>query len=81
MNLLHSANVIISATYRPLELYTAIAVIYLIIIMPVVGFSYYIEKKIRYKGKNIMKEVLKISGLKKILWKCESTYRYKFRIK
>ncbi len=51
--LLHSANVVISTTYRPLELYTAIAVIYLIIIMPVVAFSYYIEKKLGIKMKTL----------------------------
>ena len=44
--LLHTANIIISATYRPLELYTAIAVLYLIIIFPIVLLSFYIEKKL-----------------------------------
>ena len=32
--LLHSANNIISQTYRPLEIYTSIAVIYLLVIIP-----------------------------------------------
>tara|TARA_Y100000310_G_scaffold28357_1_gene26977 strand:+ start:2003 stop:2674 length:672 start_codon:yes stop_codon:yes gene_type:complete len=51
--LLHSANVVISTTYRPLELYTAIAFIYLIIIIPLVGISYYIEKKMGIKVKTL----------------------------
>lgn len=51
--LLHSTNVIISATYRPLELYTTIAFIYLIIIMPLVGLSYYLEKKMGIKVRTV----------------------------
>ena len=51
--LLHSANIIISATYRPLEIYTAIAVIYLIIIVPLVLLSNYVEKKLKIRVKNI----------------------------
>lgn len=43
--LLHSATTVISVTYRPLEIYTAVALIYLVIILPVVVFIRYIEKK------------------------------------
>lgn len=45
--LLHSANNVISQTYRPLEIYTVIALIYLIIVLPVSLFARRLEKKIR----------------------------------
>jgi polar amino acid transport system permease protein len=51
--LLHTANIIISATYRPLEVYTAIAIIYLIIIIPVVLVSHYIERRLGIKVRTL----------------------------
>ena len=51
--LLHMGNIIISATYRPLEVYTAVAVMYLIIIMPLVGIAYFIEKKLNLKTQSL----------------------------
>ncbi len=41
--LLHEGNNIIVTTYRPLEVYTAVAVLYLIIILPVTWFSKRLE--------------------------------------
>lgn len=37
--LLHSGQILISQTYRPLEIYTAIAVLYLVVMLPVVMIS------------------------------------------
>lgn len=45
--LLHTANNIISQVYRPLEIYTIIAVIYIIIILPISLYARKLEKKIR----------------------------------
>ena len=46
--ILHIGNIIISRTYRPLEVYTAVAIMYLLIIMPFVGVSFFIERKLNY---------------------------------
>lgn len=43
---LHATNVVIGTTYRPLELYTALAFVYLLIIAPFVIASYYVEKRL-----------------------------------
>lgn len=43
--LLHRANTVISDTFRPLELYTAVAVIYLLILLPLIGLARWTEKK------------------------------------
>ena len=51
--LLHIGNIIISSSYRPLEVYTAIAMIYLIIIVPLVIVSHYIEKRLGVKVKTL----------------------------
>ena len=51
--LLHTTNIIISSTYRPLELYTAIAVIYLIIIIPIVFVSHYFERRLGIKVRTL----------------------------
>ncbi len=45
--LLHSSNTIISQAYRPLEIYTVIALIYLAIILPATFLSRRLEAKIR----------------------------------
>jgi polar amino acid transport system permease protein len=45
--LLHSANNIISQIYRPLEVYTIIAVIYLAIVLPMSLYGRKVELKIR----------------------------------
>ena len=42
--LLHRSNVLISNTYRPLEIYTAMAVVYLILILPLVYLIRLVEK-------------------------------------
>ena len=42
--LLHRANIVISDTYRPLEIYTAVAIIYLTIILPLIALSRWIER-------------------------------------
>jgi polar amino acid transport system permease protein len=45
--LLHTANNLISQVYRPLEIYTIIAMIYLIIVLPVAYYAGKIEKRIK----------------------------------
>ncbi len=45
--LLHTANNIISQVYRPLEIYTVIALIYIVIILPISWYSRELEKKIK----------------------------------
>lgn len=48
--LLHRSNILISETFRPLEIYTAAALVYLIMILPSTYWSNKIEKKlIQYK--------------------------------
>jgi len=42
--LLHRSNILISETYRPLEIYTAVAVVYLIMILPLVWVSRVVER-------------------------------------
>lgn len=51
--ILHMGNIIISQTYRPLEVYTIVAVMYLLIIMPFVGISYLVEKKLNLERKSL----------------------------
>jgi polar amino acid transport system permease protein len=43
--LLHSSNVLITDTYRPLEVYTATAIIFAMIIYPLIAISRAIEKR------------------------------------
>ncbi|MFA5871925.1 MAG: amino acid ABC transporter permease [Parcubacteria group bacterium] len=50
--ILHMGTIIISQTYRPLEVYTIVAIMYLLIIMPFVGISYLIEKKLSFERKS-----------------------------
>jgi len=51
--ILHIGNIIISQTYRPLEVYTMVAIMYLIIIMPFVSISYLIERKLNLEKRII----------------------------
>ncbi len=44
--LLHQSNILISNTYRPLEIYTTVAIMYLIIILPLVFVVRIFEKKL-----------------------------------
>mgnify|MGYP001570628732 CR=1 FL=1 len=44
--LLHRSNILISETFRPLEIYTTVAVVYLIIILPLVYLSRRIEHRL-----------------------------------
>jgi polar amino acid transport system permease protein len=60
--LLHSANNLISITYRPLEIYTCVAVIYMVLVMISTYASKKIESKLLF---NIAKSK---ENLKKIAW-------------
>ncbi len=51
--LLHRSNEIISTTYRPLEVYTAVALMYLAIIIPATYFSRLLEKHLAQKRRTI----------------------------
>jgi polar amino acid transport system permease protein len=44
--LLHRSNILISETFRPLEIYTTVAVVYLIIILPLAYLSRWFEHKL-----------------------------------
>ena len=44
--LLHRANILISDTFRPLEIYTAVAVTYLMLILPCTAFAQWIEVRL-----------------------------------
>lgn len=44
--LLHRGNILISGTFRPLEIYTAVAVTYLLIIIPFVILAHYFERRL-----------------------------------
>ena len=52
--LLHRANEVISNTYRPLEIYTAVAVIYLAIVIPVTILSGVVEKRLAKQKRDIV---------------------------
>ena len=45
--LLYQAQIVSSRTYRPFELYTSIAVVYLLLVLPLVGLSRRLEVKTR----------------------------------
>ncbi len=51
--LLHRSNSVISNSYRPMEVYTMVAVIYLAIVLPATYLSNKLEKKLAHKTKNI----------------------------
>lgn len=44
--LLHRSNILISETFRPLEIYTTVAVVYLIIVLPLVYLSRWVEHRL-----------------------------------
>jgi polar amino acid transport system permease protein len=44
--LLHNANMVISNTYRPLEVYTGVALVYLALIIPATSFARWAEKRV-----------------------------------
>lgn len=54
--LLHLSNIAISNTFRPLEIYTAVAVVYLIIILPFLFIAGRVEKHLAKKTKDISYE-------------------------
>lgn len=45
--LLHSANILISNTFRPLEIYTTVAFVYLVMILPLVIGSRLLENRLK----------------------------------
>lgn len=45
VEILHEANDVIQHTFRPLEVYTFVAILYFIIIFPIAQFSRYLEKR------------------------------------
>ena len=51
--LLHRSNILISQTYRLLEIYTTVAITYLIMILPLVFITKYFENRLKQKLKNI----------------------------
>lgn len=51
--LLHRSNELISSTYRPLEIYTAVAAIYLAIVIPATLFSGWLESRLAKKQRTI----------------------------
>lgn len=51
--ILHRSNSIISNTYRPLEIYTAVAVTYLIIIIPFSLLASWVERRIDKKSRKV----------------------------
>lgn len=51
--LLHRSNIVISNTYRPLEVYTAVACIYLALILPATACAYFIEKKMSCRVRHL----------------------------
>lgn len=51
--ILHRANSVISNTYRPLEIYTAVAITYLILIIPFSLLASWVEKRIDKKSRKL----------------------------
>ncbi|MCI3203530.1 MULTISPECIES: amino acid ABC transporter permease [Pandoraea] len=45
-DLVYQGSVITAATYRPLEVYTAIAVLYLVVLFPITSFAEYVERRV-----------------------------------
>lgn len=48
-DLLYQGMLVTAATYRPLEVYTFIAVVYFIVLFPLTSLGSYVEKKLRYQ--------------------------------
>ena len=51
--LLHRSNAVISNTYRPLEVYTAVAVCYLLLILPLTILAGVVERRLARKTKKV----------------------------
>ena len=51
--ILHQSNLVISKTFRPLEIYSTVAVIYLLIIIPVTLLANKMEKRLAKRTKHI----------------------------
>jgi len=51
--ILHRSNILISQTFRPLEIYTTVAIVYLMIIIPLIFLASYLERKLKQRVKNI----------------------------
>lgn len=51
--ILHRSNVLISQTFRPLEIYTTVAVVYLLIIVPFTLLANYWERRLKRRVKSI----------------------------
>jgi len=49
--ILHTANTLISNTYRPLEVYTAVAVLYIILVIPLTYLAKKLENRLSSKKK------------------------------
>jgi polar amino acid transport system permease protein len=45
-DLVYQGSVVTAATYRPLEVYTAVAVLYFVVLFPVTTFAEYIERRL-----------------------------------
>jgi len=45
-DLVYQGSVITAATYRPLEVYTAVAVLYFIVLFPITAFAEHVEKRL-----------------------------------
>ena len=67
--LLHRSNILISETFRTLEIYTTVAVVYLIIILPLVYLSRRIEHRLtRWTNQHLgwtMKSAISIQNISK----------------
>lgn len=48
--LLHQANILISQTFRPLEIYTTVALFYLMIVLPLTILASRLEKRLETRG-------------------------------
>jgi polar amino acid transport system permease protein len=59
--LLHRANILISETFRPLEIYTAVAVMYLILIVPLIYLAHLAERQLS-KGQDRKHIIINATG-------------------
>lgn len=51
--LLHRSNTVIGSTFRPIEVYTTVAVMYLLLITPFTLLAHYIENRLRKNMKSL----------------------------
>jgi polar amino acid transport system permease protein len=42
--ILHTGNSVIAATFRPMEVYTAVGVLYAILVLPIITFAHYLDR-------------------------------------